>query len=227
MSEKSKQDRAFNITIPIYEGVDLMDVAAPCEMFSWMGFYWKPERDVNVTLAAAKTKSVKTRDGLKLTPDISFADFHKNNLRTDLLWVPGGGLDNLEKTMNDKIYLEFIKKQSEKAVYVTSVCEGAILLASAGLLDGYEATTHWAFVPCLKNFPNVKVAGGYPRFVVDRNRVTGGGISSGLDEALELIARVSSYEIAKQVQLVTQYFPQPPINGSIPDSNNNCPLDNS
>lgn len=227
MGEKSKRDRAFNITIPIYEGVDLMDVAAPCEMFSWMGFYWKPERDVNVKLAAAKMKSVKTRDGLKLTPEISFADFHKNNLRTHLLWVPGGGLDNLEKTMKDKIYLEFIKKQSEKAAYVTSVCEGAMLLASAGLLDGYEATTHWAFVPCLKNFPSVKVADGYPRFVVDRNRVTGGGISSGLDEALELIARVSSYEIAKQVQLITQYFPQPPINGSIPDSNNKCPLDNS
>lgn len=127
--------------------------------------------------------------------------------------------------MNDKVYLDFIKQQSEKAVYVTSVCEGALILASAGLLDGYEATTHWAFVPCLKKFCKVKVADGYPRFVVDRNRITGGGISSGLDEALELIARASSYEIARQVQLVTQYFPQPPINGSIPDQNNSCPLD--
>lgn len=227
MAEKSKKDRAFNITIPIYEGVDLMDVAAPCEMFNWMGSYWKPERDVTVNLAAAKTKCVRTRDNLKLTPDVSFADLHKNNLQTHLLWVPGGDLVKYKQMLTDKTYLDFIKKQSEKAVYVTSVCEGALLLASAGLLDGYEATTHWAFVPCLKKFPNVKVAAGFPRFVVDRNRVTGGGISSGLDEALELIARVSSYEIARQVQLVTQYFPQPPINGSIPDSNDKCPLDNS
>ena len=227
MAEKSKKDRVFNITIPIYEGVDLMDVAAPYEMFNWMGFYWKPERDVNVKLAAVKMKPVKTRDNFKLTPDISFADFHKNNLQTHLLWVPGGGLDNLKKMMRDTAYLNFIKEQSEKAVYVTSVCEGALLLASAGLLDGYEATTHWAFVPCLKKFSKIKVADGYPRFVVDRNRVTGGGISSGLDEALELIALVSNYEIAKQVQLITQYFPQPPLNGSIPDSNNKCPIDNS
>lgn len=227
MAEKSSENRDFNITIPIYEGVDLMDVAAPYEMFNWMGFYWKPERDVNVKLVAAKTKSVITRDGFKITPDISFADFQKNDLQTHLLWVPGGDLVKNKKILTDKTYLNFIKKQSEKAVYVTSVCEGALLLASAGLLDGYEATTHWAFVPCLKEFSNVKVADGYPRFVVDRNRVTGGGISSGLDEALELIARVSSYEIAKQVQLVTQYFPQPPINGSIPDKNDKCPLDNT
>jgi len=100
-----------------------------------------------------------------------------------------------------------------------------MLLASAGLLDGYEATTHWAFVPCLKKYSQITVADGYPRFVVDRNRITGGGISSGLDEALEVIARVSSYQIACQVQLVTQYFPQPPINGGIPDRNDYCPLD--
>ncbi len=100
-----------------------------------------------------------------------------------------------------------------------------MLLASAGLLDGYEATTHWAFIPCLKKFPKISVAEGYPRFVVDRNRVTGGGISSGLDEALELVARISSYEIAEQVQLVTQYFPRPPINGRITNSNTKCPLD--
>lgn len=227
MSEKSNVNRAFNITIPIYEGVDLMDVAAPYEMFNWMGVYWKTERDVSVRLAAAKKKTVKTRDNLKLTPDISFADFHKENLQTHLLWVPGGDLVKYKKMLTDKIYLDFIKQQSEKAVYVTSVCEGALLLASVGLLDGYEATTHWAFVPCLKKFCKVKVADGYPRFVVDRNRVTGGGISSGLDEALELIARVSSYDIAKQVQLVTQYFPQPPINGSIPDQNTSCPLDSN
>ncbi len=221
----TKKTNAFNITIPIYEGVDLMDVAAPFEMFNWMGFYWKTERDVTVRLVAETTKIINTRDKLKLTPDISFDQCYKNDLRTDLLWVPGGGVDNLRQMMKNAVYLNFIKKQSEKAVYITSVCEGAMLLASAGLLDGYEATTHWAFIPCLKKFSKIKVAEGFPRYVVDRNRVTGGGISSGLDEALELIALISSYEIAKQVQLVTQYFPQPPLNGSITDSSAKCPLE--
>ena len=209
----------FNIAMPIYEGVDLMDVAAPYEMFNWMGTYWK-ERAVKVQLLAAAADVLKTRDGMKLTPDNTFDGFHE---RADLLWVPGGDPDALREMMRNRGYLNFLRKQSEGAAYVTSVCEGALLLASAGLLDGYSATTHWAFIPCLKSFRKVKVADGYPRYVVDRNRVTGGGISSGLDEALEPVARVSSYAIARQVQLVTQYFPQPPFSGDIPGSDK-CPI---
>jgi transcriptional regulator GlxA family with amidase domain len=208
---------AFNIAIPIYEGVDLMDVAAPCEMFNWMGFYWK-ERSVVVELVESAGRVVKTRDGLKLTPDKSFDDYHRQRLQAQLLWVPGGDPKALQGMMSDARYLNFLRRQSEAAAYVTSVCEGALLLASAGLLDGYSATTHWSFIPCLKAFPRIKVAAGHPRYVVDRNRVTGGGISSGLDEALELVARVSGYEIAKQVQLMTQYFPKPPFDGDIPDA---------
>lgn len=64
-----------------------------------------------------------------------------------------------------------------------------VRLAAAGLLDGDLATTHWAFIPCLAAYPQVNVAQGYPRFVVDRNRVTGGGVSSGLDEAFKLVRR--------------------------------------
>ena len=212
----------FNIAMPVYEGVDLMDVAAPYEIFNWMGVYWKA-RAVKVELVAATRRVIKTRDGLKLTPDKTFDGYHKQNLQADLLWVPGGDPEKLREMMGDPGYLNFLRKQSEAADYVTSVCEGALLLASAGLLDGYSATTHWAFIPCLKAFRKVKVADGYPRYVVDRNRVTGGGISSGLDEALELVARVSSYEVAKQVQLVTQYFPQPPFSGDIPGSDK-CPI---
>jgi cyclohexyl-isocyanide hydratase len=212
----SQELPVFNIVIPIYEGVDLMDVAAPYEMFNWMGVFWH-EQTVSVKLVAATKRTLKTRDGLKLTPDHTF-DYYQRHLQAQLLWVPGGDPQKLQELMADSHYLNFLCEQSAAASYVTSVCEGALLLASAGLLDGYAATTHWSFIPCLKEFKKIKVADGYPRYVVDRNRVTGGGISSGLDEALELIARVSSYEVAKQVQLTTQYFPQPPFNGDIPGS---------
>ena len=224
-NDMSAQPKEFLIGIPIYEGVDLLDVAAPFEIFNWMGVYWSQDPNtpttVRVVLVAASLEQLKTRDGLTLTPDMTFEDFDEFSL--DLLWVPGGAPDDLCRTMSDADYLGFLKSQSQSALFVASVCEGALLLASAGLLDGYEATTHWAFINCLKSFGGVKVAKGHPRFVVDRNRVTGGGISSGLDEALELVARISSYEIAKQVQSVTQYFPRPPINGTVPESGD-CPI---
>lgn len=212
----------FNIGIPIYDKVDLLDVAAPAEMFSWMGYSWEQDpnekRTLSVKLIAASMTPLKTRDGLTLTPDTTFDD----SCQLDLLWVPGGDPQTLSETMRDEAYINFLKRQSERATYVTSVCEGALLLASAGLLNGYEATTHWAFIPCLKSFPQIKVADGYPRYVVDRSRITGGGISSGLDEALKLIAIISGEETARQARLTTQYFPEP-YPEDIPGSND-CPL---
>jgi cyclohexyl-isocyanide hydratase len=207
----------FNIAIPVYEMVDLMDVAAPYEIFNWMGVYWNEGR-VKVQLVATALNSIKTLDGFKITPDVTFNDCYEQSIQFELLWVPGGTTQALQKMMRDKSFLDFIRQQSERADYVTSVCNGAILLASAGLLDGYTATTHWAYIPFLREFPGVKIAEGHPRYVIDGNRVTGGGISSGLDESLELVARISNYEVAKQVQLVTQYFPDPPVCGEIPGS---------
>jgi cyclohexyl-isocyanide hydratase len=99
-----------------------------------------------------------------------------------------------------------------------------MLLAAAGLLDGYEATTHWAFVPCFKQrFPKVKVAKGHPRYCLDRNRLTGGGISSGLDEALKLIELLLGTKVARSVQQSTEYYPRPPVHSAIPPTKH-CPL---
>jgi transcriptional regulator GlxA family with amidase domain len=117
-----------------------------------------------------------------------------------------------------------IIRERQGASYVCSVCEGALLLAAAGLLDGYEATTHWAFTACLtERFPKVKVAPGHPRFWLDRNRLTGGGISSGLDEALELIRILKGKDVAQLVQQTTQYYPEPPVQSEIPPAGA-CPL---
>lgn len=91
-----------------------------------------------------------------------------------------------------------------------------MLLAAAGLLDGYCSTTHWSFTECLKGYVDIDVVYGHPRFVHDRDRLTGGGISSGLDEALELIRLLLSEKTAKQARLTTQYFPKPPVCGRIP-----------
>jgi len=84
-------------------------------------------------------------------------------------------------------------------------------------------TTHWAFIPCLKKF-NVKVAEGFPRFVLDGNRLTGGGISSGLDEAFKLVELLAGYEAAQAVQRTTQYYPCPPVASTITPATD-CLLD--
>lgn len=213
------QPPEYIIAIPVYPGVDLMDVAAPHEIFKWAATIWK-ERTLQLYLVAKDTNPVTTRDGLQLVPHKKYDDVP----HADLLWVPGGDPDALVMQMGDADYVRFIRSRSEKAEYVASVCEGALIAANAGLFDGYEVTTHWAFVECLRcSYPEVKVHPGYPRYVHDRNRVSGGGISSGLDEALYLLKIIAGEDIAKQVQVTIQYFPKPPVSGQLPDSVP-CPL---
>lgn len=217
-----KTTTPFNIVIPIYDEVNLFDVTSACEMFYWMGYYWK-KRKVSLELVEAEGRTVKTHAGPRLVADASFADYrgkkNKPRKQAQLIWVPGASDDTTEKMMNDSDYISFLQEQAPGAEYVTSVCEGAMLLATAGLLDGYKATTHWSMIPCLKRMKGVKVKKGYPRFVVDGNRVTGGGVSSGVDESLELIRLIAKKKIAEQVQVVTQYFPKPPVKGKIPKDN--------
>ncbi|HVS81568.1 MAG TPA: DJ-1/PfpI family protein [Pyrinomonadaceae bacterium] len=228
----------FQIGIPVYDLVNLMDIAAPCEMFFWMNLAWQSQtskqKSVEVSLVAATTAAVATIEGVPIIPKLSFADCPQ----LDLLWVPGGYPTALKDRMNDPVFLNFLREQSKGAKFVTSVCEGALLLASAGLLDGYKATTHWAFISCLRKFKKIKVARGYPRYVVNQRKdsgqyiVTGGGIASGLDESLELVRLISDQvlgpdsgiAVAKQVQLNTQYLPKPPFKVKITGSKQ-CPLD--
>ena len=202
----------ISIGMPVYGDVDLLDVAGPYEMFDWAGF--------EVHLLAEQKGLLRFRkngckNGFSFQVDRSFDQV----IRYDAIWVPGGDPNALVKIMGDpkRTYLDFLIAQSHRAKIVASVCEGALLLAAAGLLDGYVATTHWAFIPCLaERFPNVKIADGHPRFCHDRNRLTGGGISSGLDEALRLIEILTDTSTAASVQLSTQYYPHPPVTSSIP-----------
>lgn len=208
----------YLIAIPVYDGVDLLDVSAPYELFNWMAQIESQHNPAApprvVRLISLDGPSITTRDGLTLGGDLPIFDQHSEYI--SLLWIPGGGPDDLQRLMVDPQRMTWLLRQGEAAKFSASVCEGALLAAAAGLLDGYDATTHWAFIACLKLFTRVNVVDGYPRFIVDKQRITGGGISSGLDEALKIIALISSDIVAQQVQLTIQYNPAPPFTSGDP-----------
>ena len=202
--------------IPVYEGVNLLDVAGPLEMFFWAG----KKKDLTTVLVSEDGSPVTSINGVRFEAQASF----KKTPTLDILWVPGGDPDALARIMKDpnSPYLKYLRQVAAGAKWVCSVCEGALLLARAGLLDGHKVTTHWYFLNCLKQFPGIKpkdVDTAYRRFVVSRkrsgNRLTGGGISSGLDEALQLIVLLFGEKTAKAVQQTTQYYPQPPVMGEL------------
>jgi cyclohexyl-isocyanide hydratase len=203
------------IGIPAYEGVDLLDMSGPYEMFHWAGF----EIDLLATSPGLKTSG----SGFSFSVPRGFAE-----ARTyDAIWVPGGQPDAIARMIGDpaQVYLGFLKEQASRVGMVCSVCDGAMLLAAAGLLDGYRATTHWAFTSCFpQRFPKVIAAPGHPRFVHDRNRLTAGGVAAGLDAALKLIELLGGTKLAQSVQQQTQYYPDPPVSSEIPPAPAQCPI---
>ncbi|UVO52952.1 DJ-1/PfpI family protein [Sphingomonas sp. SUN039] len=205
----------MKLGIPVYQGVNLLDVAGPLEMFYWVESAHDPLETVVVSEDGGP---VTTINNITFNAQASFAEVPS----LDVLWVPGGDPKALGDMMSDPAspYLAYLKQIAASATWVCSVCEGALLVARAGLLDGHAATTHWAFVKCLQEFPAIQVDTTNARYIVSQtpgqNRLTGGGISSGLDEALKLISLLYDDATATGVQVSTQYFPKPPVMGTIP-----------
>jgi cyclohexyl-isocyanide hydratase len=216
---KSNATQTFTVGIMLYPDFDLLDVAGPYEVFTFFDGSII-DRDVQVVTVAEHKMPVKAAGGLMVTPKYDF----QHSPQIDMLFVPGAG-PGMKTTIGNDAFLAFLRKAAADARYVTSVCTGGILLASAGLLDGYQATTHWSCIDCLKLFPEVIVVNGCPRYVRDRNRVTGGGISSTIDEALFMVESIvtdftgdaaKGAQATKSVQLSIQYNPQPPYPGGDP-----------
>src|ERR1700683_2190630 len=153
----------MKLGIPVYEGVDLLDVAGPYEMFQWVD----TSKGLETVILSANGGPVKTMNGVRFEAHASFAA----TPALDVLWVPGGDPEALGEIMSDAAsrYLACLRQGAAGARWVCSVCEGALLLARAGLLDGHKATTHWAFVDCLQRFRAIKVDTTHQRFVVSGN----------------------------------------------------------
>jgi cyclohexyl-isocyanide hydratase len=127
--------------------------------------------------------------------------------------VPGGA--GQVAMMDDAAVLEFLAKQGATASFITSVCTGSLVLGAAGLLKGFRAACHWMSRDQLELLGAVPVA---ERVVVDRNRVTGAGVTAGIDFALRLAAMLRGEAEAKRIQLQMEYDPDPPFQAGSPES---------
>jgi cyclohexyl-isocyanide hydratase len=178
-----------------------LDLTGPFELFHRVP-------GARVHLVWKDLQPVRADSGMAIVPTTTLADCPP----LDVLCVPGGYGQAL--LADDEAVLAFLRRQGEHARYVTSVCTGALLLGAAGLLDGYAATTHWAYVDQLAAFGARYTPG---RVVVDRNRITGGGVTAGIDFGLTLVAKLAGEEVAQAIQLGLEYDPEPPFRRGRPE----------
>lgn len=160
-----------------------------------------------VVAVAADLGLVTSDTGLRIAPDLSFADAPA----FDVICVPGG--PGVNPMLEDEALLGFLRAQGQHAAYLTSVCTGSLLLGAAGLLRGYRASTHWMSMDLLALFGAIPVR---ERVVIDRNRITGGGVTAGIDFGLVVAAKLAGDEVAQRIQLMLEYDPAPPFDAGSP-----------
>jgi cyclohexyl-isocyanide hydratase len=192
--------KKLKIVMLLFPDLTLLDFVGPYEVFTRKDYF----ELYTVSLAAGE---IKAEGGLVVKAEYSFESCPP----ADILFVPGG--KGITPLLTDIPHMEFLQKQGADAQYITSVCTGTLLLAAAGLLKGYKATTHWRSLELLKMFGIETLE---DRVVIDRNRITGGGVTSGIDFGLTLAAIVGGEDEAKITQLGLEYAPQPPFQSGTP-----------
>ena len=183
----------------LYPELTLLDLIGPQTALA-------PAMDVH--LVAKTMDDVVSDTGVTLRPTTTLAEAPRD---VDVLFVPGG--PGTVAMVSDVEVLDFLADRGQRARYVTSVCSGSLILGAAGLLEGYRAGCHWTALDLLPLF------GAQPsedRVVTDRNRVTGGGVTAGIDFGLTLLAQVFGEDTAKLSQLLMEYDPKPPFDSGSP-----------
>jgi cyclohexyl-isocyanide hydratase len=191
------------IAILVHPRMVMQDVIGPLTVFnlihSEIHLVWKRREPVTIEV------------GLPVMPSTTFGECPTS---LDVLFVPGG-LDGSIMIMEDQEVLDFLADRGKTARYVTSDCTGSLVLGAAGLLRGYKATGHWYIRDLLS------ILGATPvndRVVRDRNRITGGGVTAGIDFGLAIAAVLRSREEAEWVQPIIEYAPAPAFNAGLPET---------
>ncbi|MEP7452504.1 DJ-1/PfpI family protein [Phyllobacterium sp. SB3] len=186
--------------ILVFPRVQQLDLTGPYEVFA-------SAPDTQVHLIWKDLEPLVSATGLKLTPTMTFA----NCPQLDVICVPGGG--GVNALLRDEEVLAFIRRQAAQARFITSVCTGSLVLGAAGLLDGKRAATHWNAMDFLPHFGAIPVE---ERVVQDGNLITAGGVTSGIDFGLTVLAGLIGQTEAEIVQLSLEYAPAPPFKSGTP-----------
>ena len=192
----------FNVGFVMFPELTQLDFTGPQQVLARL-----PQSAMHII--AKSEAPVPSDSGLGLVPTHTF----ENCPQLDLICIPGGNT-GVVRAMADQETIHFIKRQSSRAKYVTSVCTGAFLLGVAGLLKGRRATTHWAFAELL---PLVGATPEKARVVKDGNVITAGGVTSGIDFGLSVAADIAGETTAQAIQLRLEYDPDPPFFSGHPD----------
>lgn len=192
----------LSVGMVLFPDLTQLDLTGPYEVFA-------RTPGAEVLLLASSLEPVRSEWGLAIVPDSTFEDAPG----LDVLFVPGG--PGVGPAMEDEEALGFLARREPEARYVTSVCTGSLVLGAAGLLRGYRAATHWLSMDLLGLLGAEPV---FERVVKDRNRITGGGITAGIDFGLAVAAELRGEEAAKEIQLMMEYDPAPPFGSGSPES---------
>jgi cyclohexyl-isocyanide hydratase len=184
----------------IFPRLTQLDMTGPYEVLARLP-------NTTVDLVARTMAPVTTDRGLQILPTTTYVDCPP----LTVIMVPGG--PGQQDLMEDEEALGFLRKQAAQAQFITSVCTGSLVLAAAGLLKGKRATCHWAALEYLALLGAVPVD---EKVVVDGNVVTGAGVTSGIDFALQLAAILEGEETAREIQLQIEYDPKPPFHSGSP-----------
>lgn len=193
--------REILIGMVLYPQFTHLDLTGPFEVFGRIP-------GATVKTVAVSRDPVTSDTGLTVVPDRTLAEMP----RVDVVCVPGG--PGVNAALEDEALLEWLRRQGETARFVTSVCSGALILGAAGLLRGYRATTHWLSMDFLPLFGAIPVR---ERVVIDRNRITGGGVTAGIDFGLVVAAQLAGETTARRIQLMLEYDPAPPFDAGSPE----------
>lgn len=207
-TNNTKSQDVINFGFLIFPNIQQLDFTAPYEVISSVPMV-SNDVNINIKLISKNLEPVLSVTGLSFTPTFNY----ENCGHLDVLCIPGGkGVNALMENQNT---ISFIQKVAPNLRYLTSICTGSMVLGAAGLLKGKKATSHWGCIDLLASFGAIASKNRIQR---DGNIITAGGVTSGIDFGLTIVAELYGEAIAKKIQLQLQYDPQPPFNCGTPEN---------